>query len=678
MPLYPFRPLLRDPRPRALAARSAASAAVRELRGWLQRRVRPRPLLPRLALLALALAGALAGTPVQASDTLAVRRLDWSFVAPDPQAPADASGESHSTFGLPLHWSTVEDTPLRTVALRLAFPLAQVPDQTWALLLTRSSEGGRFSVNGHFIGTIAAESAYRHVAWHRPLLLSIDPSLLVAGDNQVLIETSYGPGEHTLSGVEIGPMATLWNQFAVRFFLEILWTWSGATLALVTALVFGALWYQRREAVSLLLALAAACWLVYSAQYLAEIMPQSLRVGVRLAGMTAQAAFMALVAITLLRLSALARRREEWLIGIYAALGPMLAMATALRAAPYLELSWEPGLRLIVGAALGVGLYRRTRGQAAPHPLVLVAAMVLVLAALIDFGALIGLARWENTPLLNFAGPLMLAALATPLVDGFIRMMQEAETARVELETRVREREQLLKRNFERLRESERVKVEVQERQRIMQDMHDGLGSQLMSSLMLVEREAVSNDQFAQILRESIDDMRLAIDALAADDADLAAALGNLRFRMEPRLRAAGMELTWDARRLPEEIGLHQDVVLPILRIVQEALTNALKHSRAKAVRVTLGVEGAGELQALDILVSDNGRGISEERVGGRGLLNMRNRAQKIGAQLKIESAPNAGTTVHLRTRVGPIGTGARAQQTVLNTQAVIERARQE
>ncbi len=55
----------------------------------------------------------------------------------------------------------------------------------------------------------------------------------------------------------------------------------------------------------------------------------------------------------------------------------------------------------------------------------------------------------------------------------------------------------------------------------------------------------------------------------------------------------------------------------------------------------------------------------------------MRNRAQKIGAQLKIETAPNVGTTVHLRTRVGPVGSGTRAQQTVLNTQAVIERARQ-
>ena len=213
----------------------------------------------------------------------------------------------------------------------------------------------------------------------------------------------------------------------------------------------------------------------------------------------------------------------------------MLCLASSLRAEPYLQLAWQPGLLLIVGVATGVGLYRRTQGGvASPHPLVLVAAVILLCAGLLDYASVVGLNSLDGVPAMNFAGPLMLLALAAPLIDGFIKTMHQAELARVELETRVREREQLLKRNFERLRESERVKVEAQERQRIMQDMHDGLGSQLMSSLMLVERGAVSNDQFAQILRESIDDMRLAIDALAAEDADLAAALGNLRFRMEP------------------------------------------------------------------------------------------------------------------------------------------------
>ncbi len=142
--------------------------------------------------------------------------------------------------------------------------------------------------------------------------------------------------------------------------------------------------------------------------------------------------------------------------------------------------------------------------------------------------------------LLNIATPVLLIALGATLIDRFVRSLADVEKTNTELETRIHEREQLLKRNFDRLRESERLKASAQERQRIMQDMHDGLGSQLLSSLMLVERGAMSNEQVAQILRESIDDMRLAIDALAAEDSDLLAALGNMRFRMEPRLKAVG------------------------------------------------------------------------------------------------------------------------------------------
>lgn len=640
---------------------------------------RPRKIRSSIAAAVVVAAAALLCAGVAAASTIPIRKLDWSYVAPDALAPAEAgAGQTLTSFDLPLHWSTVEGSPLRTVALHMHFHLETAPDQSWAVLLSRATEGGRFSVNGHFIGAIAAESESRHVLWRRPQLLAIDAPLLVAGDNELVLQTSYGPGPHVLAGVRVGPLSELWGRYALQFTLDYVSTWSGATVALLTAIVFGAVWLQRRETVSQLLAIAALCWLLYCATWLLEVMPMALRPWIRVGGMAAMAAFAATLAIMLLRLCSLARRREEWLIGAYAALGPALSLISSMQADPYLQVSWLPGLLLILAIATGVGLYRRTQGLAAPHPLVLITAVALLFANVLDLGTVFGLDALQGLTLMNFAAPLMLAALATPLVDRFIKMTRQAEAARAELETRVREREQLLKRNFERLRESERIKVEIQERQRIMQDMHDGLGSQLMSSLMLVERGAVSNEQFAQILRESIDDMRLAIDALAAEDTDLAAALGNLRFRMEPRLRAAGMELTWDARRLPEEVGLHPDVVLPILRIVQEALTNALKHSRARNVRVTLAVEGSGDSQWLDIRVADNGRGISEERVGGRGLLNMRNRAQKIGAQLKLVSAPNVGTTVHLRTPVGAVSASTKSRQTVLNTQAIIERARQQ
>jgi signal transduction histidine kinase len=285
---------------------------------------------------------------------------------------------------------------------------------------------------------------------------------------------------------------------------------------------------------------------------------------------------------------------------------------------------------------------------------------------------------FASPELLNIATPVLLIALGAALIDRFVRSLADVEKTNTELETRIHEREQLLKRNFDRLRESERLKASAQERQRIMQDMHDGLGSQLLSSLMLVERGALTNEQVAQILRESIDDMRLAIDALAADDSDLLAALGNMRFRMEPRLRAVGMELQWDARNLPEEVDLDPNSVLPVLRIVQEALTNAIKHSRARVVRVTLGVDYDGDAQWLSIRITDNGRGLAAGLGGGRGMLNMRNRAGRIGAFLKVESVPGAGTMILLRLPLDLTpGPTTRAKQLSLNTEAVIERMRQ-
>jgi signal transduction histidine kinase len=94
--------------------------------------------------------------------------------------------------------------------------------------------------------------------------------------------------------------------------------------------------------------------------------------------------------------------------------------------------------------------------------------------------------------------------------------------------------------------------------------------------------------------------------------------------------------------------------------------------------RVTFDTSRIGDAEYLDIRIADNGRGMSAEGVGGRGLLNMRNRSLRIGAQLNIVSAPGSGTVVHLRCKLDPThATNTKEPRTALNTQAVIERARQ-
>ncbi len=626
------------------------------------------------SLLALCLAGR-AQSPDTGDRTQLIRQVEWA-TAELGRAPAPDA--EWTRFDLPMRWPVKEGERMRTVAMRMHFTLTSMPAEPWAVLLSELTDGGVVSLNGHFEGLIAYPDASTYVHWWRPHMAVIDQSDLNLGDNELLVQTPFGAGTHVLSGVEVGPLSRISGHFERVFFLNRTLTWIGATIASMVALIFGVLWWRRRDELSGLLAMASLIWVAYSAYFLVDWAPQSLRPWLACLHYASAAAFGAVIGISLLRMCGLHNRRWEWLIATYAAVGPVALIASAQAAAPFLDELWLPGLVLIGAAATLLGVYRSLQSLSAPPAIVLVAALLTLGAVLVDLGLVFGKSMTSGAHAMSWAGPLLLLSMGTPMVKRFIDVLREAEIARAELETRVREREQLLKRNFERLRESERVKVEGQERQRIMQDMHDGLGSQLMSSLMLVERGALSNEQVAQILRESIDDMRLAIDALAAEEVDLGSALGNLRYRIEPRLKAAGIELAWDARNLPEEIGLHPDAVLPILRIVQEALNNALKHSGARVARVTFDTLRQANAECLDIRVADNGRGIAGESSGGRGLLNMRNRAQRIGAQLNISSVPGSGTVVHLRCQLDPShATNTREPQTMLNTQAVIERARQ-
>jgi signal transduction histidine kinase len=628
------------------------------------------------ALLALLAAAAALILSVPASATT-LRSVDWT---PTEIGAAPAEDAQWQGYDLPLRWSARPGEALRGLTLRLRTTLEAPPTQAWAVLLSHASTGGRVSVNGRMVGEIRAADASTEVRWRRPHLLAIDPELLVAGENTILIQTAYRGGVHYLAGVEVGPLAGVSRDYELRYFASTILPWIGGTLAACLTLLFALLWLRRHDPTIALVALASAFWVLRSAYFLVETVPVGAVIWLDLLYYVASGGFAVVITLVLLRLAGRTGGRAAWMPTLYAAVGPALLVATGGHATPHLDLLWVPGLIGMVTLALAYALLSRVRKHESLQIVVITAITVAIAAAVYDYGASQGWLPEATMLALNWAGPLLLAALATPVVDRFVRVLREAEGARGDLESRVREREQMLKRNYERLREGERLQATAAERQRIMQDMHDGLGTQLVSSLMLVERGALTQAQVAQILRESIDDMRLAIDALAQGNSDLLASLGNLRYRMEPRFRAAGIELIWDARDMPEELNINPDHVLPILRIVQESLTNALKHSSARAVSVALQVAQAGDEEPLlQIRVTDNGKGIAGERVGGRGLMNMRSRANKIGGTLALESVAGAGTRVKFTYGLSDFHTGLTRTPTQLglNTEAIIERFRE-
>jgi signal transduction histidine kinase len=182
----------------------------------------------------------------------------------------------------------------------------------------------------------------------------------------------------------------------------------------------------------------------------------------------------------------------------------------------------------------------------------------------------------------------------------------------------------------------------IAERDRLLQDMHDGFGSQLSSARLAVEQGGMEPDEVARILLECSQDLRIMVDALGNEDGDLANALADFRYRTDRHLLGTGIIVQWDIA-IAAETRLSPTVILKILRVLQEATSNALRHSGARQVTLSMKA-GQGRLSAS---VADDGRGIDGHAQGGRGMANMRKRCREIGAQLDITDM-GPGTMVAL------------------------------
>ncbi|MCA0240335.1 MAG: hypothetical protein LCI02_05690 [Proteobacteria bacterium] len=190
----------------------------------------------------------------------------------------------------------------------------------------------------------------------------------------------------------------------------------------------------------------------------------------------------------------------------------------------------------------------------------------------------------------------------------------------------------------------------LEERQRMMLDMHDGVGSQLVTALRLARRDEVPRHTVAQAIQDALHDLRLVIEAQDGAAQELQSLLQQWRERHHARLESQGPRLTWDIGALPAPRPLSPPEALQILRILQEALNNAVQHARPTTIAITLTPVAGG----CELRVSDDGAGIAATRSGGstagggRGLDNMQRRAGRLGARLEVRNGERRGTVVNL------------------------------
>ncbi len=240
----------------------------------------------------------------------------------------------------------------------------------------------------------------------------------------------------------------------------------------------------------------------------------------------------------------------------------------------------------------------------------------------------------------------------------FAKILRALQQERSELERRVAVRT----REVERLAEESRYAAIVRERLKIARDLHDTLAHSMMAMLSEIrflrrlqarDPGAVSEElaRAEKLAHEGLQEARSAITQMrltAVRETGLGPALAN---EFERFINRTGLSGDFTADVAAARFG--DERAETILRMTQEALRNVERHSRASRVVVRL----QSTEDALELRIEDNGVGFDPEalRPGHYGIVGLREQAALIGAELRIESRPNDGTSICVSLKLSPI-----------------------
>lgn len=569
-----------------------------------------------------------------------------SFVRSDAPAPPAAGW---SPRALPDDWRHSEPGRSGYGWYRMSVHLDAAPGDAWGAYLSHVSTTYQLFVNGTEVGTGGGMSGDIRRLGGRPQFDPVAAQLLHSGRNELLLRLRVASNlRGGLGPIMFGPRQAVEAAYARAYFLRVTLPRAVNLALLFAGLLVALLWLRHpRETLHGHFAALAVLWSLRNFHYtMAPDVPSVLWEAFVLGSL---GVVLLLLWRFMLRFTGQQAPRLEPVLTRVFLLAPLAFLVAGEQLASRLRIGWYlacAGLGVLAIATLlrflhGAAAARRRGGW-----LILGAMVMTLLLGLTDLAVSAGLLPFGPAARMAFGAPLLLAAMVLAMADNYFATFEQARMRNAELEQRVRERTRALEAAHARVEALARAHAVDQERERLTRDMHDGVGSQLMTALAAVERGELGAAGVAALLRDCIADLRLVIDSLDADERSLALALANLRWRIEPRLEAAGIRLQWAVAPAPAPSA--PGTVLQVLRIVQEALVNAIKHSGASQLRVALEPRE----DALHIEVSDNGRGLAAAdtpapAAARRGVENMRLRARQIGARLALESTP-AGTTVAL------------------------------
>jgi signal transduction histidine kinase len=518
---------------------------------------------------------------------------------------------------------------------RLHLELDDIPSKLWGIYMPKLSMNAEVFINGVLSGSGGSmqEPVSRH--WNLPLYLQITPSTLKPGDNEILIRIKgYANGRSGLSPVFVGPDHVLFPAYRSRFLHSHELSVGAFAVNVTLGLILLVWWFTTKDKAFLWFAIGSLLSSIYTLDSFWVNTPLY-NIDWRWITHSAVACSIAFYYLFMLRMLKHPFGKLERSFVIYAFIGSLLLRLAddthQLQSALVLHMG---GLAMMVHL-IWLSFSGWLKNGEHLH-LWLGVCMLLV-------GAF-GFADWipvalhieKKTPYIYYIGPVAFAfAVSLVLMKRFLNALLAEKNFANELRRSLEQQEELLVEQHQRISMLERERALDDERTRIMRELHDGLGGHLVGALSITEQG--KDELLHDNIRHALNELRIMMDSLDPDT-EVLTMLGMLRMRIEPTLAQANTHLEWDIRSRPKHIPDSAEAALNVMRIVQEAITNSVRHAHCERIIF--------RMNSLGFCVADNGNGfIKDEEVQGRGLSNMQWRSTQLGAELKIRTS-NKGTII--------------------------------
>jgi signal transduction histidine kinase len=571
-----------------------------------------------------------------ATDALVLREATLAAAVDLTPPPADAYTIDVS---LPDDW--LLRPPIGDVGwYRMHVDLQVAPNRLWGVYLPNLEQSPRVFVNDVMVGGYSFDTPLPRL-WNRPVYFTIPSGILRPGHNEIAVRIANSGNWGRLGEVYIGPHSTLYEHYLNRYFLRVSTLQLTTIVGLVVSLFIGGLYLARLDPTYGWFSLFALGWTLHNHFILTVNLPLPnflwdlyvyTLIGVMLV-------FGSMFTFRFLNIRS--PRWERLLIGACIA-GPCVMVPLLM-----IDLEWFAlfSVRIWYVSLMLMMIYPlilMTRAVIRLHNMetLVLATSYLIMAILTshDWLVLAGIGNRNEGLMMQFASGPVFLTFGIILVRRFVLALRASDTLKADLQSRIEQKTRELEASFQQFQESEVQRTLLAERARLMRDMHDGIGSQLIGVMSRLSPHDRREREIARELRAALDDLRMMIDSMDDVGEDLAGVLGLFRHRVQPQLDDAGLTLHWDVADLPPIPDLRPERVLHFLRMMQEIVTNVVKHAGAANlwIRTLSTTPVAGETCAA-VEIEDDGRGLPDPILEGRGLRNLRHRSRAANLRFEID-----------------------------------------